>query len=57
MASQIMTSSINCQAIHLLRATEKNDLGGADGNFLKNGLNYKLWDDLQNSHIDKLFLK
>ena len=57
MASQIMTSSINCQAIHLLRATEKNDLGGADGIFLKNGLNYKLWDDLQNSHIDKLFLK
>lgn len=46
MAPQIMTNSINYQAIHLLRKTEKNGLSDGVGIFLKNRLNYKLWDDL-----------
>ena len=53
----MMTNSINCQAIHLLRTTEKNDLGGGIGIFLKNGLNCKLRDDLQNSHIESIRLE
>ena len=46
MAPQIMTNSINCQAIYLLRKTKKNGLSDGVGIFLKNRLNYKLWDDL-----------
>ena len=57
MAPQIMTNSINCQAIHLLRTTEKMALVVEVGIFLKNGLNYKLRDDPQNSHIESIWLE
>ena len=40
-----------------IKNNRKNDLGGGVGIFLKNGVNYKLRDDLQNSHIASIWLE
>ena len=47
MGPQIMTNSIN----------RKNGLGGGVDIFWKNGLNYKLPDDLQNPHIESIWVE
>ena len=40
-----------------IKNNRKNALGGEVGIFLKNGLNYKLRDYLQNSHIESIWLE
>ena len=40
-----------------IKNNRKNGLGGGVGIFLKNGLNYKLRDDLQNSHTESIWLE
>ena len=40
-----------------IKNNRKIGLGGGVGIFLKNGLNYKLRDDLQNTHIESIWLE
>ena len=54
MGPQIMTNSINCQAIHLLRITEKW-IWWWDWYLLEKWT--ELRDDLQNPHIESIWLE
>ena len=40
-----------------IKNSRKNCLGSGIGDFWKNGLNYKLRDDLQNPHVESIWLK